>query len=286
MKVEFPLKHIENNLIFNRNGDVWAYFKTDILNLFLLNYQDKNIHIYTNNQLGENIFYVGFKLENVLTDKSRFKVNIKSFFEGFTAQVNRSVGLDSYSIIKDDVVDYSKQSKRIELFLQKRMSVVPLLTSEILMFYNNLLGLDTEINDGFMELSNVSFQPHDSNVLLIDNKTTNKALYIQYLSVKKMGNIESVVSLLDLQFSLGISIRTDFKSGTSISVRVESSEIHNIIKQIDGLYSYANLIDISLFSPLGEQFKFLYESALGSNKLDSNYDIKHYLEINRERKVK
>lgn len=273
MKIEFPLKHIENNLIFNRNGDVWAYFKTDIMNLTLLNYQNKNIHIYTNTNFGESIYYVGFKLVNVLVNKSRFKVNIKSFFEGLNAQVNRSVGLDAYSIIKDDVVDYSKQSKQIELFLQKRMSAVPLQTNEILVFYNDLLDLNTTLQDGFMELSNVNFQSYDSNILLIDNIIMEKPLYVQYLSVKEINSIENIVSLLELKFPLGVSIRTDFEQGTSISVRVQSNDIHKLLKRIDGLYSYSRLIEVNLFSPLGEQFKFLYESSLGSNKLDSNYDI-------------
>lgn len=29
VKIEFPVKHIENNLVFSRDGTVWAYCKID-----------------------------------------------------------------------------------------------------------------------------------------------------------------------------------------------------------------------------------------------------------------
>lgn len=41
MKVQFPFKHIEDNLIFNNEGEVWAYFKIEGFNYDFLDHAEK-----------------------------------------------------------------------------------------------------------------------------------------------------------------------------------------------------------------------------------------------------
>ena len=41
MKIEFPVKHIENNLVFSHDGTVWAYYKIDGFNYDFLEDDEK-----------------------------------------------------------------------------------------------------------------------------------------------------------------------------------------------------------------------------------------------------
>src|SRR5699024_5072437 len=144
MRVEFPLRHIENNLVFNRNGDVWAYFSVDTLSTYVLNVIDSEFHIFSDNKISKSSFFVGYKLTPVLGGKASFKTNVKAFFEGFTSPVKKSVGLDAQSIIKDDVRDYLVQSKKIELKLKDRITARPLHPLEIINNYQTVLNLSSE----------------------------------------------------------------------------------------------------------------------------------------------
>lgn len=277
MKIEFPLKHIENNLLFNRNGDVWAYFETDIFNMHLLNYNNRDLHIYTSNKLGKHVYYVGFRLKKILADKSSFKVNIKSFFEGLNAQVSRSVGNEPYSIIEDDVKDYVIQSKEIELFLEKRMEVKPLETKDILLLYHDFLNLknNDENSVGILNLDGANIESYDMNTLLLKHSTDElNSLYVQYVVVNSIESIEQATSLLDLKFPVGVSVRSGIDGGVSIAIRLEDKSMVELSKHIEGLYSYADILNINLFAPLGEQFIFLYENILGSSKTDLDYITK------------
>lgn len=39
--LEFPVKHVEDNLVFSREGEVWAYYKVDGFNYAFLSHEDK-----------------------------------------------------------------------------------------------------------------------------------------------------------------------------------------------------------------------------------------------------
>ncbi len=41
VKIEFPVKHIENNLVFSHDGTVWAYYKIDGFNYDFLEDDEK-----------------------------------------------------------------------------------------------------------------------------------------------------------------------------------------------------------------------------------------------------
>ena len=43
LKIEFPVKHIENNLVFSHDGTVWAYYKIDGFNYDFLEDDEKII---------------------------------------------------------------------------------------------------------------------------------------------------------------------------------------------------------------------------------------------------
>ena len=43
MKIEFPIKHIHNNLIFGHNKTVWAYFKIEGFSYDFLDNDEKMI---------------------------------------------------------------------------------------------------------------------------------------------------------------------------------------------------------------------------------------------------
>src|SRR5699024_5611354 len=236
MNLEFPLSHIENNLLFNVNGDVWCYFKTDMFNLYLLNYNDKDIHVYTSNSFKERVYIVGFKLKQVVGEKASFKVNLKSFLEGLNSQVNRSVGLNTQTIISDDIKDYLSHSKNIEDFLTDRMKAKPLEPEEIIELYQSMMNLEvnSDINtgeQGILNFNNLSIVPYNENILMLENSYTSEenekesnisTLYIQHLIVRSIENVEHIISLLEIDFPIFISTRVNSEYGSSIILRIES----------------------------------------------------------------
>src|SRR5699024_6498984 len=99
MDLEFPLSHIENNLLFNVNGDVRCYFKTDIFNLYLLYYNNNHLHAYTSNLYKVRLYIVYIKLKEVVRKKTSFIVHLKASFKDINSPVNTSGALNTHSII-------------------------------------------------------------------------------------------------------------------------------------------------------------------------------------------
>lgn len=273
MKIEFPLKHIENNLIFNRNGDVWAYFKTDTFNLYLLKYKDLDTHIYvSNNQDNKNMFYVGYKLKEVLGNKSSVKTNVKSFFEGLNSQVSRSVGIEPYSIIHDDIKDYTEQAEEINAFLTKRMEVKSVETKEAIMIYKHLLNLSSNNEgEGILNLNGVNIEPYNQNTLHVTSSLDNDGIFVQHIVVRSIDKVEYITSLLELDVPIQMSVRVNKNDEISIILRIESTDYNLLEDNIDKIYDYALLLNMDLITPLGEQFILLYESILGTNKTYYDY---------------
>ncbi|HLQ83112.1 MAG TPA: hypothetical protein VK121_04635 [Pseudogracilibacillus sp.] len=285
MDLEFPLSHIENNLLFNVNGDVWCYFKTDIFNLYLLNYNNKDIHVYTSNSFKERMYIVGFKLKEVVGEKTSFKVNLKSFFEGLNSPVNSSVGLNTQSIISDDVIDYLSQTKNIEDFLSKRMEAKPLEPIELIELFQSMMNLEvnSDINigeQGILNFNNLNIVPYNENTLMLENSYTSEenekesnisTLYIQHLIVRSIENVEHIISLLEIDFPIFISTRVNSEYGSSIILRIESESYKDLMTKVDKLYNYVELLNINIFTPIGEQFKLFYEGLFGTDKIDNDY---------------
>lgn len=285
MDLEFPLSHIENNLLFNVNGDVWCYFKTDIFNLYLLNYNNKDIHVFTSNSFKERMYIVGFKLKEVVGEKTSFKVNLKSFFEGLNSPVNSSVGLNTQSIISDDVIDYLSQTKNIEDFLSKRMEAKPLEPIELIELFQSMMNLEvnSDINtgeQGILNFNNLNIVPYNENILMLENSYTSEenekesnisTLYIQHLIVRSIENVEHIISLLEIDFPIFISTRINSEYGSSIILRIESESYKDLMTKVDKLYNYVELLNINIFTPIGEQFKLFYEVLFGTDKIDNDY---------------
>jgi len=288
MKIEFPIRHIQNNLVFNKNGDVWCYFEVDTFNFELLKFEDTDIHIFTDNN---RKIYVGYKLKQTYSEskeKNAIKENIVSFFEGFASQVNRSVGLNEYSILKNDISDYMKQSNNIKEVLKKIMSVKELKVEDILINYISSLTIYSNMNiegviieDYVSKIDSTIIDMENENTIMYIDEEDEKVLYQRQFVVRSLVSPEDVYSLLNLSIPVVISVRI-YNGLYSIIIKTHANEYKDLLDKINVLYNSAKDINITLFSPLTDQFNVLYETILGSNKVGVDYTIKHILSNSKE----
>lgn len=277
MNVEFPLRHIEDNLLFNRNGDVWVYFKTNLLDLSLVEKEGYDTHVFVSNDLGKDIYYIGYKLipEYKMTSRSKvsLKSNIKSLVEGINSPVKKSLGLDKYSLLKEDVLDYFNQAKELEVHLSETINDLEIVSvGEVISVFTMLLNLEADLEQGYFDLNSVEINVYSDNILMVKNTADQDGndLLVQNLVVRKTDNIDIVSFLLDLEIPINISIRLS-EGKLSQTVQILSYNEDNMFKYIDKIYDYGEHVGLDLFTPVGEQFNLYYETFFGTNKIDDFY---------------
>lgn len=274
MKIEFPIRHVENNLIFNRNGDVWAYYLSN-LNENTFSYTPYSHIIIESKNKKNKLLYKGFKLPTVLgNDDITIKENIKMYFEGFFSQVKRSVGLDPYSLIKKDIDDYIKLSLEYKDVKGGTSNELKLLdTNDLLNLIKSHINLNQDLDKGkgFLDLNNITISPYDEKTLYIQGEDND--LFIQYINVKTIDNISDILWLTDFDFPLQISIRSSYyyENVFSINIKVTADSYDLLKNKVRDILRYSAQKNIRLDIPFGEQFTLFYESMPGTGQINFDY---------------
>ena len=101
VKIEFPVKHIENNLVFAHDGTVWAYYKIDGFNYDFLEDDEKIIPFQQQMSFLTNI---GLDLHYLVVPNP---TNITGILNATIDEMN----MKSYPL-KDNGIRYIEQVKR------------------------------------------------------------------------------------------------------------------------------------------------------------------------------
>src|SRR5699024_7201491 len=136
------------------------------------------------------------------------------------------------------------------------------------------LGSENE-GGGLLDLNGISLSPLNLNGLIINNALNEvEPNYVQYLTVNKTKGIEYLVNLEDIEIPIEIFIRRNENKEFYTIIRITAINETQLNNYVSFLYDYSHLLEIDIYTPLGEQFILLYESLFGSDKTSDDYMTK------------